>query len=80
MFLAALKYKKSSHDDNKGKSAFQTTVIELYKQPKKKLKKEHLRLAISCIRVAVISSLLEQLTSPLNIFQTFSTTILTFNG
>ena len=36
MFFAALKYKTSSHDDNEGKSAFQTIAIELYKQPKNK--------------------------------------------
>ena len=58
MFLAAWKYKESSHDDNERKSAFQTIVFELYKQPKK----EHRRLVISSIRAVVISSVLEQLT------------------
>ena len=38
MLLAALKDKKSSHDDNEGKFAFQTIAIELYKQPKKQNK------------------------------------------
>ena len=35
MLLAALQYKKNSHDHNEGKSAFQTTAIELHKKPKK---------------------------------------------
>ena len=39
VFLAALKNKKSFHDDNEGKSAFQTIAIELYKQPKNNQKK-----------------------------------------
>ena len=42
MWFVALKNKESSHDDNEGKSAFQTISIELYKQNKKQ-KKEHLR-------------------------------------
>ena len=32
--FTALKYKKSSHGDIKGKSAFQTIATELYKQLK----------------------------------------------
>ena len=62
MLLVALKdKKKSSHDDNEWKSAFQTIATELYKQLKRK-KKEQLRLVISSIRVDVVSSVLEQLT------------------
>ena len=34
--LFALKDNKSSHGDNKGKSAFQAMTIELFKQPKNK--------------------------------------------
>ena len=41
VFHVALKYKKSSYDDNEGKSAFQPIAIELYKQPKNKAKKNH---------------------------------------
>ena len=49
MLFAALKDKKSCHDDNERKSAFQTIAIELYKQTRK----EHLRLIVKCIRVGV---------------------------
>ena len=37
--LLALKDKKCSHDDNKGKSALQTIATELYKVPKRQTKK-----------------------------------------
>ena len=49
VLFAALKDKKSCHDDNERKSAFQTTAIELYKQAKK----EHLRLIVKCIRTGL---------------------------
>ena len=54
--------KKSSHNDNERKSAFQTIATELYEQ-QRKTKKVHLRLVISPIRVGVASSVLEQLTT-----------------
>ena len=38
---SALLNKKCSHNDNKGKSAFQTVVIELCKQPKKTTKNKN---------------------------------------
>ena len=60
MLFASSKDKKSSHDNNEGKSAFQI-VIELRKQPNK-ITKKHLRLVIISIRVDVASSVLEQLT------------------
>ena len=60
MLFASSKDKKSSHDNNEGKSAFQI-VIELCKQPNK-ITKKHLRLVIISIRVDVASSVLEQLT------------------
>ena len=61
VLFAALKDKKSSHDDNKRKSAFQTIAIELSKQTSKE-KKGHLRLVIKSFRVGVVSSVLEQFT------------------
>ena len=45
----------SSHGDIKGKSAFQTIAIELYKQPKKTNRNFFSRLAISSIRVGVVA-------------------------
>ena len=42
VLFPALRVKRGSHDDNEGKSAFQTIVIELDKQPKK-TRKERLR-------------------------------------
>ena len=47
MSIAALKVKKRLPRLYEGKSAFQTIAIELYKQPKLKTKKEHIRLVIS---------------------------------
>ena len=49
MLFAALKDKKSCHDDNERKSAFQTIAIELYKQTRK----EYLRLIVKCIKAGV---------------------------
>ena len=40
MLFAALKDEKSSHDDNEGKSTFQTIGIDLSKQTKKRTKKQ----------------------------------------
>ena len=34
---------------------FQTIAIDLYKQPKKQTKQEHLRLVISSVRVSVVA-------------------------
>ena len=65
MLFAALKDKKSCHGDNEGKFSSQIIAIELYKQPKKNLKKEHLRLVISSIRLSVVSSVPEQMTAVL---------------
>ena len=39
MLFAALKDKKSSHNDNEGKSAFQIIAIELSKQTNKRTPK-----------------------------------------
>ena len=56
VLFAGLKDKKSSHDDNEGKPAFQTFMIELHKQAKiSKQNKQHLRLIISSIRVGVVA-------------------------
>ena len=55
VLFTALKDKKSSHDDNEGKSGFQTIAIKLYKKPKKQTKKERLKLAINSIRPAVVA-------------------------
>ena len=46
---------KSSHDDIKEKSAFQTIAIELYKQPKETNRNYFSRLVISSIRVGVVA-------------------------
>ena len=46
-----IKIQKTSHDDTKGKSAFQTIAIELYKQQKEK---EHLRIVINSVGVCVV--------------------------
>ena len=59
--LAALKYKKISHNGNEGKSAFQAIAINYINNKKfKKKKNEQLTLVISSIRLGVVSSLLEQ--------------------
>ena len=55
VLFTALKYKKSSHGDIKGKSAFQTIAIELHKQPKGTNRNHFSRLVISSIRVGVVA-------------------------
>ena len=57
MLFVALKNKKCSHDDNEGKTTFQTNTTELYKQLKQQTKKENLRLVISSIMVGVVAKL-----------------------
>ena len=37
--MCCIKIQKTSHDDTKGKSAFQTIAIELYKQQKEAKRK-----------------------------------------
>ena len=54
MLIAALKDNKSCHDDTKD----QTIAIELYKQPKTKTKKEHIRLVIVFIEVEMLAKML----------------------
>ena len=54
VLFTGLKYKKAL-TAIKGKSAFQTIAIELYKQPKETNRNYFSRLVISSIRVSVVS-------------------------
>ena len=42
-------------NDNEGKYAFEKTAIELYKQPKTKIRKKHIRLVKESVGVDVVS-------------------------
>ena len=51
----SIKIQKTTHSDIKGKSAFQTIAIELYKQPKETNRNSFSRLVISSVRVDVVA-------------------------
>ena len=70
VIVCSIKSKRSSHDNNEGKSVFQTTAIELYKEQKK----EHLKLVISSIRVGVVAKAYDEVyvLSAIKIYSYFS--------
>ena len=68
MMIVALKNKKSSHNDTKD----QTIAIELYKQPKPKPKKEHIRLVIVFIGVDVVAKIVDEFYILIKIYSYFS--------
>ena len=68
MLIAALKDNKSCHDDTKD----QTIAIELYKQPKTKTKKEHIRLVIVFIGVDVLAKIVDEFYILIKIYSYFS--------
>ena len=75
VLFTALKYKKSSHGDIKGKSAFQTIAIELYKQPKETNWNYFSRLvisSISSIRVGVVAKTDDEVSSTIKMYRYFS--------
>ena len=53
--IYSIKIQKTTHSDIKGKSAFQTIAIELYKQPKETNRNFFSRLVISSVRVDVVA-------------------------
>ena len=53
--IYSIKIHKTTHSDIKGKSAFQTIAIELYKQPKETNRNSFSRLVISSVRVDVVA-------------------------
>ena len=57
MLFAAINDKKISHRDNEGKSAFQTTAIELHKQPKKTNKKRTNKISNELLHCFVLSTM-----------------------
>ena len=52
--------------------AFQTVAIELYKQPKTKTKKEHIRLVIVFIGVDVLAKIVDEFYILIKIYSYFS--------
>ena len=62
VLIAALKNKKKLPRRYEEKSAFQTIMTELYKQPKSKTtKKEHIRLVMLSIEVDVIAKIADEI-------------------
>ena len=70
--IAALKHKKKLPQRYRRKSAFQTIAIELYKQPKTKTKKEHIRLVTVFIGVDVLANIVDEFYILIKIYSCFS--------